>query len=40
MPPVLHVTVPFAGAVHGVQLFPQEVMLVLPLITQELVLHW
>ena len=33
-PAALQVTAPFAGAVHTVQLFPQEVMLVLPLMTQ------
>ena len=31
-PAALQVTVPFAGAVHTVQLFPHEVMSVLPLI--------
>jgi hypothetical protein len=33
-PAALQVTVPLAGAVHTVQLFPHEVMAVLPLITQ------
>jgi hypothetical protein len=33
LPAALHVTVPFAGAVQTVQLLPQEVMLVLPLMT-------
>jgi hypothetical protein len=32
-PAALQVTVPLAGAVHTVQLFPHEVMAVLPLIT-------
>ena len=32
-PAALQVTVPFAAAVQTVQLFPQEVMLVLPLTT-------
>jgi hypothetical protein len=32
-PPVLQVTVPFAGAVQTVQLLPHDVMEVLPLIT-------
>ena len=34
LPAALQVTVPFAGAVHTVQLLPHEVMLVLPLTTQ------
>jgi hypothetical protein len=33
LPPGLQVTEPFAGAVHTVQLFPHEVIAVLPLIT-------
>jgi hypothetical protein len=33
VPAALQVTLPFTGAVHTVQLFPHEVMLVLPLIT-------
>ena len=33
-PAVLHVTVPLAGAAHTVQLFPHDVMAVLPSITQ------
>jgi hypothetical protein len=32
-PAVLQVTVPFSGAVHTVQLFPHDVMSVLPFIT-------
>lgn len=32
-PAALQVTVPLVGAVHTVQLFPHEVMAVLPLIT-------
>ena len=34
LPPVPQVTVPFAGAVHTVQLLPHEAGFVLPLITQ------
>lgn len=33
LPAALQVTVPFVGAVQTVQLFPQEVMEVLPLTT-------
>ena len=42
-PAALQITVPFAGAVHTVQLLPHEAMLVLPLITQVAfapVPHW
>lgn len=40
MPPALHVTVPFAGAVHTRHIFPHDVMLVLPLMTHVLPQAW
>ena len=42
-PAALQVTVPLAGAVHTVQLFPHDVIAVLPLITHVAdvpVPHW